>query len=277
MWGIIVICMFVGFAQAQIPLSQMRNTTFLFPLACNTPTNQYTFTINNGYIVPVNFIVSLTCTNLPVVANTYNNLAALSSIQGQIGPTTGSIANRPCTIVLYTTSEPFTGTPFTYFSKSDSCGTANIADSGFQYCNYFNIPCRFSNAQWMYNAPCWIIGIYLPTVVIYIVITVGLILLQNQELALETRALEESRIQKGNNPLLKEHILQHYYAHDLKNIYDEAVEHPKISQGSIRTYENKNIFTEFGDMYRTMFFGKTSSARKDKENEYEMEEYVPDY
>lgn len=270
MLAFVVICALLSAAHAQISLSQMRNTTFLFPLACNTPTNQYTFTINNGYIVPVNFIVSLACTNLPTVANPYT-VAALTSQQGAIGPTTGSVANRKCTITLYTTSEPYTNLPFTYFSKADSCGTENVSGSGLEYCNYFNIFCRFANAQWMYNAPCWICGIYLPMTIVYVTITVGLILLINQEASLATRALEENKMKLTNNIILKQHLREHYQQHETLNIYDNAgnlSESPIPIQGKA----SKGFMRELGAMYQTLWYGKTNPSTTYEE---EMEEYEP--
>lgn len=196
-----------------VSISSMVNTTGISAINCNPPTNQYDFTLVNGYIVPNNLIVQLTCSNLGTTSVTFS-LAALGTVSGQIGPTTGSIQNRFCEILVYTQSDPFTNQTIVYQSFSSTCGGVAATDTRDFNCGYWNIPCKYDNGQWYYNLPTMVLTIYLPLIAIltfaFFILFIALYL-QRRNIK-EGHKAHENRV-KGD-PELKKYYRQYYNNHN---------------------------------------------------------------
>lgn len=170
-----------------------RNTTGFVGPVCSPQINGYSYTLVNGYPSSITLYVQLACANLAPISQPYN-MNGYEQLNGQsISLHTGTVQNTLCFLSLYTLDEPTTGDQLEYINFPSGCGTLFNGDDGSLYCGYWNIPCRFNNGSWTWNAPCIIIIICGSCILLMIIIGGSFWLYQRQMISDRRREYQDMR------------------------------------------------------------------------------------
>lgn len=133
----------------------MKAQTGFISLTCDTVSDAYVYTVMNGYVLPLDATVILTCEGASVVSSDFTISARAQSDQRSIAPTGASVKNRVCTIAL-TGTDPITSSETTFQSIDSTCGAIiRDGDDGSATCDYPDFPCMFDSGDWYHNTFSW--------------------------------------------------------------------------------------------------------------------------